>query len=112
MQKAAEFFIRKSFRIQPLVFVCNSRLLFPVYKDILPEYSNIRAFMNDFDVYKTTKTTEISGESIMEPKRRGFENLPENTGLENGLIKWLMDGHMAGYARGGLSVPSGIKRNP
>ena len=97
--KAAEFY-KEEFQNQPLVFVCNSWLLFPAHKEILPEHSNIRAFMNDFDVYKSNEDNGDLWRIYYGAEEKGFENLPENTGLERAYKKWLMDGHMAGYARG------------
>lgn len=97
--KSAEFY-KEEFQDQPLVFVCNSWLLFPAHKEILPEHSNIRAFLSDYDVYETNEDNGDLWRIYYGAEEKGFENLPENTGLERAYKKWLVDGHMAGYARG------------
>ena len=97
--KAAEFY-KEEFQDQPLVFVCTSWLLFPAHKEILPEHSNIRAFLSDYDVYETNEDNGDLWRIYYGAEEKGFENLPENTGLERAYKKWLVDGHMAGYARG------------
>lgn len=99
MQRQAEFY-KEEFQDQPLVFVCNSWLLFPAHKEILPEHSNIRAFLSDYDVYETNEDNGDLWRIYYGAEEKGFENLPENTGLERAYKKWLVDGHMAGYARG------------
>ena len=97
--KAAEFY-KEEFRENPLVFVCNSWLLFPAHKEILPEHSNIRAFMDDFDVYGTEEDNGDLWRIYYGAEEKGFENLPETTGLERAYKNWLLAGHMAGHSKG------------
>ena len=97
--KAAEFY-QAELGENPVVFVCESWLLFPANKDILPENSNIRTFMADYDVYKVQENDKDLWRIYYGEEEYGFRNLPENTGLERAYKKWLLGGHMAGQAWG------------
>ena len=97
--QAAEFF-GDQFRDRPLVFVCESWLLYPPHREILPEHSNIRKFMADYDVFETVEDNGDLWRIFYGAEKDGFENLPENTGLERGYKKWLLEGHKAGYGWG------------
>ena len=48
---AADFF-RDSFEDRPVVFFCESWMLFPEHRLFLPKTSNILGFMQDYDIYK------------------------------------------------------------
>lgn len=98
-EKAAEFY-RTEFMEHPLVFVCESWLLFPANKEILPEQSNIRRFLSDYDVYRTRENNNDLWRIYYGAEQNDFENLPENTGLERAYKKWLLSGHMAGQSWG------------
>lgn len=96
----AEKFYGDVLQGRPLVFVCHSWLLFQPHEEILPEYSNIRAFMADYDVYGTEEGNGDLWRIFYGAEENGFENLPENTGLEKAYKKWLTAGHMAGASKG------------
>ena len=82
------------------MFVCESWLLFPANKEILPEQSNIRRFLSDYDVYRTRENNNDLWRIYYGAEQNDFENLPENTGLERAYKKWLLSGHMAGQSWG------------
>lgn len=98
-EKAAVFY-RAEFTEHPLVFVCESWLLFPANKEILPEHSNIRRFLADYDVYRTRENNKDLWRIYYGAEKNGFEHLPESTGLERAYKNWLLSGHMAGQSWG------------
>ena len=98
-EKAAAFY-RAEFTEHPLVFVCESWLLFPANKEILPEHSNIRRFLADYDVYRTRENNKELWRIYYGAEQNDFENLPEGTGLERAYKNWLLSGHMAGQSWG------------
>lgn len=98
-EKAAVFY-RAEFTEHPLVFVCESWLLFPANKEILPEHSNIRSFLADYDVYRTRENNKDLWRIYYGAEQNGFEHLPESTGLERAYKNWLLSGHMAGQSWG------------
>ncbi|WP_448916623.1 acyltransferase domain-containing protein [Eubacterium ramulus] len=98
-EKAAVFY-RAEFTEHPLVFVCESWLLFPANKEILPEHSNIRSFLADYDVYRTIENNKDLWRIYYGAEQNGFEHLPESTGLERAYKNWLLSGHMAGQSWG------------
>ena len=97
--RAAEFY-KDVMGTYPLVFVCESWLLFPAHKEILPENSNIRRFLADYGVYRTEETNKDLWRIYYGAEQNDFANLPEHTGLERAYKKWLLDGHMAGQSWG------------
>lgn len=97
--EAAEFF-KDSFQDRPTVFVCYSWLLFPAHKEFLPEHSNIRGFMADYDVYKSEENNGDLWRIYYGAEKKGFENLPERTGLEKAYKQWLLKGNKVGNGRG------------
>ncbi|WP_455193934.1 acyltransferase domain-containing protein [Eubacterium ramulus] len=98
-EKAAVFY-RAEFTEHPLVFVCESWLLFPANKEILSEHSNIRRFLADYDVYRTRENNKDLWRIYYGAEQNGFEHLPESTGLERAYKNWLLSGHMAGQSWG------------
>lgn len=72
-----------------LVCRCNSWLLYPEYKKILPENSNILSFANEFSIACIEDREEflngwrVYGRSFKEP----YSDLPENTSLQRAFKK-------------------------
>ena len=97
---------REFFRIgseEKIIFHCSSWLLFPKHDDILPETSNIRRFMNSFEInpnsvsfnnanlwriFYTDKPTEF------------LKEYPENSSLQRAYKRFLESGESAGGAAG------------
>ena len=98
-EKAAEFY-REAFEGKPIVFVCNSWLLYPAHREILPERSNIRAFLSNYDVYETVESKEDLWRIFYGAEEKGYENLPENSSLERAYKRWLLAGNPVGHSRG------------
>lgn len=96
---AADFF-RESLDGNPVVFFCESWMLFPEHPKFLPGTSHILEFMEDYDIYKM----EYNNGDLWRIFNREYDgnpdSLPENTGLQRAYKKWLMEGHQAGLGFG------------
>ncbi len=98
-EMAKEFY--KDIIGEPFAFKCSSWLLYPEHESLLPETSNIRRFMELFDIidYGIKKNNgdlyRIFG---TEEKRPEF--LPENTSLQRIYKQHLLKGGKTGYGVG------------
>jgi hypothetical protein len=102
MQEAAKFYGRH-FPGGNVPFVCNSWLLFPGHKEMLPESSGIRQFMEEFTLLNAYE----------EPQRQNLwrlfltdnvwelDELPQDTSLQRAYVAWLKAGKNVG---GGLGL--------
>lgn len=81
-----------------MCFVCNSWLLHPCNKEILPETSAIRDFASDFEIIRQTDhdvfkdAWRVFGADAVGP----METWPTNTSMQRGYIKWLIQGGKTG----------------
>ncbi len=88
----------------PMVFTCYSWLLYPAYRDIIPEKSNTRSFMDDFKIIGQYDDKE--GEyndawrlfDMDQPK--DLNEYPENTSLRRAIKKYLIEGGRTGEGLG------------
>ena len=101
--KAKAFFAPK-LNGAPMVFTCYSWLLYPGYKDIIPEKSNTRSFMDDFKIISQCDDKE--GEyndawrlfDMDQPK--DLNEYPENSSLRRAIKKYLIEGGRTGEGLG------------
>lgn len=73
-------------------FVCDSWLLFPGNYDFLPQNSNIRKFMDDFEIIESEKRRNCGDLwRVFGPcgSYDDLSKLPANTGLQRGMIEYL-----------------------
>jgi len=97
---AAEYFA-PHFTDTPLVFMCDSWLLHEAMKDFLPEGSNILRFASEYVIAKRGDSLEDLWRIFYIKEYDGHpENLPENTSLQRGYKKYLMEGKSLGTAIG------------
>ena len=96
---AADFF-RDSFEDRPVVFFCESWMLFPEHRLFLPKTSNILGFMQDYDIYKEEYNNGDLWRIFYEDHKKPAEELPQDTGLQRAYRSWLMEGHQAGLGFG------------
>lgn len=93
-------------------YTCDSWLMAPALKNLLPENSNILAFQKLFTV--TGEGTDSSGclEWLFQsPGCRDYRLLPENTSLQRKAKKLLLTGGYVGYAHGEITaVPQSPER--
>lgn len=80
--------------------VCDSWLLSPALKELLPEGSNIIAFQNQFNVTRTDWDSPWFMGWIWSRSDMPMEELPENTSLQRNVKKHLMAGGKIGSAYG------------
>lgn len=85
-----------------LVCRCNSWLLYPEYKKILPESSNILSFANEFDIVCVEDIESFSQAWLVYGKdsAKAPEDLPEVTSLQRAFKKHLLSGGKFGTAVG------------
>lgn len=96
---AADFF-RDAFTDRPIVFLCESWMLFPEHRLFLPKTSNILGFMQDYDIYKEEYNNGDLWRIFYEDYEKPAEELPGDTGLQRAYRSWLMEGHQAGLGFG------------
>lgn len=90
---------------------CDSWLMAPGLKEVLPEHSNILAFQKDFVIDSTDPESQdvlgwvfkLPGGDIKEPvSREILAALPEDTSLQRNMKKYLLEGGKIGVAVGRL----------
>lgn len=96
---AADFF-RDSFVSRPVVFFCESWMLFPEHPLFLPDTSHILEFMQDYDIYKSEYTNGDLWRIFNREYDGKPELLPADTGLQRAYRTRLMNGHQAGIGFG------------
>ena len=101
--RRAERYFAKNFPDGKVVFRCGTWLLAPQHKQILPEGSNIRSFIDDFEIvpdsYKSAMgdlwrifyVTDYNGDP---------DTLPEGTSLMRAYKKYMKEGGEIGWALG------------
>lgn len=99
--RRAHSFFRGEREDGKLVCVCHSWLLYPGYRDILPENSNIRSFMEDFTILRVDEegfedAWRVFGADAQKPP----QDLPENTSMRRAFKRHLMAGGKTGSALG------------
>lgn len=109
-QKAYNFF-KKDFSGKAVPIVCNSWLLYPGYKEILPAHSNIRSFMDDFSYIQgyTSKEFTDSWRIFGKDAGKAPADLPRNTSLKRAFAEHLEKGGTSGSGYGVLFLTSATK---
>ena len=85
------------------ILVCDSWLLYPENARSLPEYSNIRSFAEDFDIFHIDKDNCLEDLHHIFGRNCNFSNidsLPDQTSLQQIYIKRLKNGLPSGSAAG------------
>ena len=88
----------------PMIFTCCSWLLYPAFKDIIPEKSNTRSFMDEFKIVKEyhDKPGQYNDAwrlfDMDQPE--DLNEYPENTSLRRAIKKYLLDGGVTGEGLG------------
>ena len=96
-------FFKDAFEDKPVIFTCDSWLLFVLNEKILPERSNIVRFMHDFKILGLSYYDE-SGSQLWRIFGKAYtgdpEDMPADTALRTGYQRWLRDGNYAGSSYG------------
>lgn len=85
----------------PLVCVCHSWLLYPEYKNVLPESSNIVSFMGDFHIVEEDHGSFDDRWRVFGADAdKAPADLPEDTSMRRAFKKHLLAGGKTGAALG------------
>lgn len=100
--RAADFF-KDDFDGKPIIFACRSWLLSPNNYKILPETSNVLAFMCDYEVLEVAKDESNSNlwrifDVFSVPANP--EDLPHESSLRRAFVRWLKNGNSIDTAFG------------
>lgn len=102
-RRAAEFF-KDELDGAPIVFVCHSWLLYPPAEKILPNHSNIRGFMADYEIVRYGENKENEHPDMWRLFDMDFTgnaaDYPEDSSLRAAYKKFLMDGNRTGWGYG------------
>lgn len=94
--KQAEVF----FHNKDQIYVCDSWLLSPNLKEILPEDSNILRFQKLFEITKVHYPFRQAEQRIFGEIREDKEKYPENTKLQRSAKSYVLDGKDLGIGKG------------
>ncbi len=103
-------FYKDKFGGNRVVLRCTTWLLYPEQYNFLPEKSNIRNFMDDFDIPFYSHSTEfedawrIFGKSSLKP----VEEWDEKTSLQKAYKKRILEGKSIGDAMGFIILENGV----
>ena len=81
-------------------FACDSWLLSPALKELLPEESRILQFQNRFEVKSWNKEEDAYLEWVFKRKDLPLEKLPEETSLQRKMKAYVLQGGKIGEAYG------------
>ena len=111
--RRAEKFFSDIFKGGKTVFTCDSWLLFPEHKTMLPEDSGIRIFMEDYSIVKArySKPLERPWPIFYEKRNAPADQLPQNTSLEKAYVERYKKGLPSGSALGVIIFENGIMLN-
>ncbi|MBQ2809257.1 MAG: hypothetical protein IJF11_00010 [Clostridia bacterium] len=101
--KAKAFFAPK-LNGAPMIFTCYSWLLYPAYRDIIPEKSNTRSFMDDFKIIGQYDDKEGQYNDAWRlfdmDQPEDINDYPENTSLRRAIKQYLLNGGRTGEGLG------------
>ncbi len=101
-KKAYEFFT--DFRRDDglMIFECGSWLIYPPYKDFLPENSNILKFIGDFEIVEAHESEKF-GDAWRVFGKYGYKSpkhWPEDTSMRRAFKKHILAGGKTGHGHG------------
>ncbi len=100
--------LRQAYHFMPyqynnkMFFICKSWLLYPAYKNLFGEKSNIRKFVDLFDIFDSVKDETFAfgcGSVFNTDKIDDIAVLPSETSLQRSFIKY-MQGENVDFGRG------------
>lgn len=83
-------------------YICQSWLLSPALKELLPSTSNIIGFQEVFEVSKWNKEDDDFVEWVFKKKYDDYKELPEDSSLQRNMKEHLLNGGFVGAAFGQL----------
>lgn len=97
--RQAPHWFKRYFKREFVLFHCNSWLLSPAIKELLPEESRIVQFQNLFTVYKTDNVRQAE-ERVFGFVAKDASLYPEETSLQRALKQSVLAGKTVGMASG------------
>lgn len=79
---------------------CESWMLSPVLKQLLPENSNIIMFQKQFDILSVDYESMAVLDWVFPGEKADFSKLSEQTSLQKNMKKFLLNGGKTGWAKG------------
>ena len=89
---------------QEAKWICDSWMMCPALRELLPETSNILRFQGRFDTVKVSDDTKGVLEWVFPPHTEISENLPENTSLQRRMKAYLLGGGLIGWTKAELKA--------
>ena len=107
--RAVEFYTPQLKEGEPLVFTCSSWLLYPENEHIIPEGSNIRAFMRRVDISRqgTPGGDHPDLGRLFDTMEKNPDRLPADSSLRRAYIDHLKKGGKTGWGYGVIVAKSG-----
>ena len=81
-------------------FVCHSWLLYPEQSDFLPAHSNVRRFMEEFEILSWDHSDGESLWCLFDTNERNPARLPTNSTLRRAYVERLLGGGRVGWGYG------------
>lgn len=97
---AEQFFAAHFLQTGEIRYACDSWLLSPALKELLPEESRILQFQNRFEVKSWNKEEDAYLEWVFKRKDLPLEKLPEETSLQRKMKAYVLQGGKIGEAYG------------
>lgn len=104
LHQTREFFERYYPNYRQAPYTCESWLLSPALKDLLPPNSRILNFQALFEVDKVHWASDAVLEWVFQKRGNSLEELPEDTSLQRKMKAYLLDGGKVGEAFGYLKA--------
>ena len=81
-----------------VVFGCGSWLLYPRHREFLPDWMNIRKFMDDFEIVSWEEKPNFGNDWRVfgHYTELPLEQWPKDTALRKAYAEWLLAGNKAG----------------
>ena len=83
-------------------WICDSWMMCPALRQLLPETSNIVRFQMRFDTVKVSDDTKGVLEWVFPPHKEISEELPEHTSLQRKMKAYLLGGGLIGWTKAEL----------
>ncbi|MDF2871495.1 MAG: hypothetical protein K0R05_3070 [Anaerocolumna sp.] len=99
-EQALEFFAKYYPDINYRYFICDSWMLSPGLKEVLPPETRILQFQADFTVEEWNKEDPSYMEWVFKNSKLPFDELPEETSLQRNIKRFMKEGGFIGSAFG------------
>ena len=98
-KRALEFF-KNTLKIDATAFVCESWMLFPEHKSIIPEAKNLLDFMNDYSIVHDGKSRDDLWRIFYCFVGEDYDIIPQNTYLQRQYVEFMKNGGEVGWGQG------------